>query len=273
VTGEAIALLERHERLPARAGAAAQVLKIVDDPDTSTARLSSAIGADPLFAAKLLRVANSSYYGLGGRVGTLPFAVSVVGFQTVRSLAVAAAAGLDDPGAAPAGFWRGAATTATAAELVAPMLGAAPGDAFSLGLLHTLGAALLHQHAPLPALCLPEILSPTDLATAELAAYGITHEHAGARVLGSWHVPETVCQLIARHHEPVLPDAPPLERTLHTARALTDRLLRGEAATLGTDAHIAWLTEGRLTPDDLEPLIARIAERSQGLLDGLQVSG
>ncbi|NLT55157.1 MAG: HDOD domain-containing protein [Actinomycetales bacterium] len=265
-------LLARHEDMPARASAAARVVRLADDPDTSAQQLADAISPDPVFAARLFRVANSPYYGLGGRVSSLTFAVSVVGFQTVRSLAVAAAAGLDRPDAVPTGFWEASATCATAAELVAPLLGAHPGDAFSLGLLHTLGSALLHQHAPVPSVCLPEPFDPGELLRIEHDLYGITHSDAGARVLGAWQFPHHVCELISRHHEPLLPDAPPLERSLHTARALADRILTDDPAGLGTDHSIAWISEGRLTATDLGPLLVRLQEKAQNLLEGLRPS-
>jgi HD-like signal output (HDOD) protein len=266
-------LLARHEQLPPRAAAAAAVLRLVDDPDTSAQDLARAMGTDPVFAARVLRVANSSYYGLSGKVSMLPFAVSVIGFQVVRSLAVVAAAGLDDPAGAPAGFWQAAAFTATGAELVAPLVGAVPGDAFCVGLLHILGGALLHQHQPLPALCLPEPEDAADLEAllvAEQAQYGITHDQIGARVLAAWHFPEHLCSLIARHHDLVLPDAEPLERALHSARLLTDHLIKGTPSSAAWEAQLAWLTEGRVNSGELPTLLERIVDRGTALQDGLR---
>jgi HD-like signal output (HDOD) protein len=262
-------LLARHETLPPRAAAAARVLQLADDPDTSAQDLARAMGTDPVFAARVLRVANSSYYGLSGRVATLPFAVSVVGFQAVRGLAVVAAAGLDDPAGSPDGFWRAAALAATGAELVAPIVGAESGDAFCVGLLHTIGAALLHQHQPLGRLCLPSPDDADQLLQAESGVYGISHDQLGARVLSAWHFPEHVCALIGRHHDTVLPDAAPLERALHTARLLSDLLLLDAPVDQNQLTRLVWLTEGRLSPDDLPGVLERMADRSAALLDGL----
>jgi HD-like signal output (HDOD) protein len=276
-------LLARHEQLPARKGAAVKVLSQVEDPDVSVQELARTIASDSLLAAKLLRVANSPYYGLSGRVGTLPFAVSVVGFSTVRTLAVAAAAGLDDPKATPEDFWAAGAAAATAAELVAPILGAHLGDAFTLGLLHLIGSALLHQHHPLPALCLPEDVPTAELLRVETEQYGICHHAAGARVMAAWHVPAEICGVIDRHHEPLLPDSGPLERALHIARTLAGPLLRRGAAGDGfadipeqsgpTFAALcdtlAWQSGGRITADAVPGLLVRVQERSLGLLQGL----
>ena len=262
-------LLARHEQLPPRAAAAARVLKLADDPDASAQDLARAIATDPVFAARVLRVANSSYYGLSGRVSTLPFGVSVIGFQAVRSLAVVAAAGLDDPDGAPPGFWRAAALSATGAELVAPLVGAEPGDAFCVGLLHMIGAALLHQHQALEGICLPAPDDPEQLLVDERERYGISHDQIGARVLAAWHFPEHVCSLIGRHHEAVLPHADPLDRALCVARVLGQSLLREEPPTPADVALLAWLTEGRLTEADLPGVLERMADRSAALMDGL----
>lgn len=270
MTADAAAiLLARHEQLPPRAAAASRVLQLADDPDASAQQLARAVATDPVFAARLLRVANSTYYGLSGRVSTLPFAVSVVGFQTVRSLAVVAAAGLDDPAGAPPGFWRGAALSATAAELVAPLIGADSGDAFSVGLLHMIGSALLHQHQPLTGICLPPAEDQDAALLQEQEQYGISHDQIGARVLAAWHFPEHVCALIGIHHEPVLPHAVPLERALAIARLLAEGLLTGEEPGPANLAQVSWLTDGRLGEADLPGLLERASDRSSALLEGL----
>ena len=215
-------------------------------------------------------MANSTYYGLSGRVSTLPFAVSVVGFQTVRSLAVVAAAGLDDPAGAPEGFWRVAALCASAAELVAPLVSADPGDSFAVGLLHTIGAALLHQHQALPAMCLPEGDQIEELLRHERERYGVSHDQLGGQVLSAWHFPEHICSLIARHHEQVLPDASPLTRALHAARLMADHHLSGQELSLLHASQLSWLSEGRLGEAELPAMLERMTERSAALLEGLQ---
>jgi len=187
----------------------------------------------------------------------------------VRSLAVVAAAGLDDPDGTPAGFWEAAALTATGAELVAGLVGADLGDAFCVGLLHVIGAALLHQHQPLPEICLPELDDPQRLLVAERDRYGIAHDEIGARVLAAWQFPEHVCTLISRHHEPILPDAEPLERSLHAARLLADLLITGAPPSPVSIAVLAQLTEGRLGEGDLPATLDRMRERSAALRDGL----
>jgi HD-like signal output (HDOD) protein len=265
----AAVLLARHERLTSRAGSAVRVLEQVDDPEAGAQEVARSLGTDPVLAARVLRVANSAYYGVSGRVSTLPFAVSVLGFQTVRTIAVTAAAGLDDPAAVPDGFWEGAALSATAGQLVAPLVGADEGEAFSAGLLHTLGAALLHQHESRGLLCLPEPENPAVMVAEEQEYYGITHDQAAARVLGAWHVPEPITVAIGRHHAALLPDAPPLERALQVARLLADAVLR-DAVPPVTGDLVRQVTEGAVSPEDLPVLLDRVRDRAGTLLEGLR---
>lgn len=270
MTADAAQLVSRLEAIPARAGAAVRVLQLADDPDASAADVAKVIMADPVLSLKILRVANSTYYGLSGRVGTVAFAVFVIGFQAVRSIAVVTAAGLDDQALVPAEFWRVAALCATGCELVAPELGADAGDAFSVGLLHTLGSALLHQDNPPVALCLPQPDDLESLLAAEVQRHGIGHDALAAQVLRAWHFPAHVGNVIGRHHEPMLPDAPPLERTLHVARSLAHCLLRGDDTPILPDHEVTWLSQGRITPKDVPALLERMSGRAEALAEGLQ---
>jgi len=255
--------------VPSRAGSAARVLMLTDDPETGIVDLARAIGSDPAFASKVLALANSAYFGLSGRVGSLEYAISVLGFQMIRALAVSIAAGLDKPDGVPDGFWLQAATAATAANILAPTFGAKPADAFSVGLLHTLGSALLHQQQPLPDLCLPYPDSQEELDCTEYEVYGIGHAQAGAQALAAWQFPRSICTLVARHHEPRDAHGDPLADCLHAARTLTDLALAPDQDERAASALLLTLSEGRLTHRDVAPLVTQIVDRSAGLLEGL----
>jgi HD-like signal output (HDOD) protein len=204
------------------------------------------------------------------RVGTLQYAISVVGFQTVRALTVPICVGLDGPDSVPPGFWEQAATAATAAHLVAPMLGASAPEAFCIGLLHTLGSALLHQQDTLPVLCLPSVENEDELDRLELARYGIGHAAAGAEVLTTWRFPEHLCYLILTHHDVPLPDAPPLTRALQGARLITDMCLGGRYDSVRTANSLLRLSEGELTESRVESIVAKVQLQSEALLSGLR---
>jgi putative nucleotidyltransferase with HDIG domain len=221
------ALVRELERMPAQPTAATRVLWLTSDPNSSSNDLAAAVSADPSLTSKIMRLANSAYYGVSGRVRSCAFAVTMVGFSTVRSMAATAAAGaLDEDATLPEGFWSHAASVATAAGLVAPRVGARHPEAFSLGLLHDLGSFLLHRtDTEAYAAMLAELDSESpELLLAERKTFGIDHAAAAARVLQSWSFPVDFTEALAAHHED--PDL--------TKSALSRALVGGEAL-----AHVA----------------------------------
>ena len=97
----------------AQPAAAEQVLRIVSDPMAGAAEVARVVETDPALAARVMRLANSPYYGAPRRVSSTRHAIVMLGFDTVRGLAVSAACSLLDGrvDAGPHGFWRHAITT------------------------------------------------------------------------------------------------------------------------------------------------------------------
>ena len=128
----------------AQPAAAEQVLRIVGNPMAGAADVARVVETDPALAARVMRLANSPYYGAPRRVSNTRHAIVMLGFDTVRGLAVSAACSLLDGRVemGPDGFWRHAITTACAASVIARKVGVTGADAFSAGLLHDIGAVL-----------------------------------------------------------------------------------------------------------------------------------
>ncbi len=218
-------LREELENVPSSRGAALKVVQMVDDPRVGAADVAAAVGSDPALTARILQVANSAYYGLSGRIRTTSFAVTVVGFQTVRSLAALAAAGVQRTDDLPKGFWQRSAAVATASSLLAVRAGAAGPDAFCVGMLHDLGTVLLWRREPAAHDALQRLASvERPLQQLELERYGGTHATLGADVLAAWNVPEDLCRAIGRHHDLPSASAAPLRRALQAGIVLAERL-------------------------------------------------
>jgi HD-like signal output (HDOD) protein len=214
-------LVEELEQVPSSRGAAMRVVQMVDDPKVGSAEVAGAVGIDPALTARILQVANSVYYGLSGRVRTTSFAVTVVGFQTVRSLAALAAAGVQQSDALPHGFWLHSASAASGASLLAQRAGASAPDAFCAGMLHDLGTVLLWRRDPDGHDALvAQATSERPLTALEQDAYGGTHATLCAEVLAAWHVPDDLCTAIGRHHELPSSSAAPLRKALQAGIAI-----------------------------------------------------
>src|SRR3546814_17465962 len=94
------------EAMPSHPSVPLRILWLADDPRSSSSDLAKAVELDPALTARLLRMSNSAYYSLRTPVTNVSRAITVLGFSTVRSMAAAATAGLDDGSELPAGLDR-----------------------------------------------------------------------------------------------------------------------------------------------------------------------
>ena len=79
-------IIARVGDLPAMPAVVSEVLRVTDDPATAMSEVSSIVQADPALTAKILRVSNSSYYGMKQYVGTLKLALVILGVREVRNI-------------------------------------------------------------------------------------------------------------------------------------------------------------------------------------------
>ena len=274
-------LVRELERLPARPSAAVRVLWMVDDPTSSSQDLAAAISADPALTARVMRMANASYYGLSGRVSSASFAITVLGFDTVRALAAAAAAGIGSDYPLPVSFLTRAATVAVASALTAPRVGARRPEAYSLGLLHNIGSGLLHRADPggYAAVC-NSAERGADLAEVERQRYGLDSASIGVRVLSAWRFPDEFVAALGAQTAPASEVTTPLGRALLSGLALADLSLpdspeRGLIQRTQDDvcqveqARMAALAVAEIGPDAAWALAAQVRRESAGLAAAL----
>jgi HD-like signal output (HDOD) protein len=127
---------------------AAQIISTANSDDTDARALAKILATDVALASRVMKLANSAYFGMRGRVTSLQFAVTVVGFTTVRTMATVALTNLDDESRLPEDFWDVSTSLALAAAALAPRFGERPQDALCIGLLAQMGIALLHHNDP-----------------------------------------------------------------------------------------------------------------------------
>jgi putative nucleotidyltransferase with HDIG domain len=222
-------LIAELERLPAQPSVAVRTVWVADQPTSSAKDLAAALTADPSLTARVLRLANSAYYGLSRRIADVTFAVTVVGFPTVRAMAAVHASGLFEPGehTVPDGYWEHSVATATVCSVLAPRAGVRPNQAFPLGLLHDLGTALLFRADPERFGAVhAEARDGRSLRAAEKAAYGLAHDEAAARVFSAWRFPDTFIEAVADHHAHPATLTEPHALLLVAAESVASRLVR-----------------------------------------------
>jgi putative nucleotidyltransferase with HDIG domain len=241
-----------------------RVVLETNDPTSSAARLGRLIEIDPSLTAHVMRLANSAFYGLSTRVSSAARAVAVLGFSMVRSMAAGIATGVLEPGSGglPPGFWEHSVGTAVAASLLAPRVGCSGADAFSLGLLHDVGWALLYRLRPdaYELVVNRAVAQGVPLVRAEHEEFGISHDLAAGRVFAAWKFPPEVVRAIANHHQPVsLREASPLSSLLAAAEEVAYWLPDAphhEPHRPGALAAIG------VTHDELRTLVEQTQERS-----------
>ncbi|WP_181428839.1 HDOD domain-containing protein [Modestobacter versicolor] len=136
------------DTMAAQRPVAAQIVSVANADEASAKELSRILASDVALAGRVMKLANSAFYGMRGRVTSLQFAVTVVGFATVRTMATVALTDLDDESRLPEDFWEVSTSLALAASTLAPRFAERPQDALCLGLLAQLGVALLHHNDP-----------------------------------------------------------------------------------------------------------------------------
>jgi HD-like signal output (HDOD) protein len=261
------ALMEDVQRLPAQRPALLRVVHMADDHDCSPRQLADVAATDPAFAARLLQLANSAYYGRVGRITSIGPAVGVLGAETVRGLAVTMALGLSgESGPLPDGFWDRAATAAAGSRLLAPRVGADPGDAFCVGLLHEVGEALLFRAAPEDYARLKASCTGPALAEVERAWCGVSNGELAAAALGSAGVPRPVCDAIAQHQldgDRASVTVGPLTRALRGGVLLSCAVATGDLSSL--HETLAGVLGGELDAGEVGELALRTAAQAAAL--------
>jgi len=239
------------DTMAAQRPVAAQIVSVANSDDTSAKALSRILAADVALASRVMKLANSAYFGMRGRVTSLQFAVTVVGFTTVRTMATVALTNLDDESRLPDDFWAGTTSLALAASLLAPRFGERPQDALCMGLLAQLGAALLHHNDPdgYAELCAEH---PTLVGRryAEGRRYGIYASRLTAIALEQWGFPSTMTAPLNQIDDLASDEG----ALLRAAFEVTARLTVKDYEPV----PIARFTRGQLREDDLPPILEQV---------------
>lgn len=240
--------------LPALPAAALDLLALVAQEDVDIDELCARLSVDIALTAKVLRLANSSFYGARGAVTTVDAAVSRVGLRMVKGIVTAAAvSGSVRPPQCPgfdfAAFWRRAVATATAAQMLAFSTGVESSTAFTGGLLYRIGQLVLAAQAPAAfALVLTHHAAlGGEVADIERRVLGVDHAVVGAQVAAHWRLPAVIVQALAQQ-EPALAEGavPSHGQVVAAADRLIASLASGAdpvAAGAGTAVR-AWSVAG-----------------------------
>jgi HD-like signal output (HDOD) protein len=194
----------------------ARIVRTVEDPKSTAAQLHTIISHDPALVTRILKVVNSSFYGLPGQIGSVERAIVLLGLNAVKNIAVAASLGqlfrgvkLCDGFTAKDLWTHCMAVAVTARELARQLKLPIADEAFLAGMIHDVGILVALQLWPerVRQVCeMSKKEGAADFCAIERQIHGFDHQQLGAALAEHWKFPRS-CQLVAGyHHSPTTLD-------------------------------------------------------------------
>lgn len=186
-----------------------EVLEVAENTKSTAADLENVIIRDQALSAKVLKVANSAYYGIPSTVETVSRATVLLGFQTVVGLSLTVSVYDTLWGAGSGNYldrrelWKHSLGVATAAKLLSKNPGGKEGGvAFTAGMLHDVGktifdSSMMQEYGPVIEACQKDGI---QIYQAEKAILGVTHADLGYKLARHWQLPDVLCESIRYHH-------------------------------------------------------------------------
>ncbi|MHC4401099.1 MAG: HDOD domain-containing protein [Planctomycetota bacterium] len=258
---------------------AMKVLELTDNPRVDVHALRQCIENDPALMTKVLRVVNSSLFGLSREVSGLNQALALLGIKPLKLLVLGFSLpeGLFDNVAAEmlARYWRHTLTKAVAAREMSEAFWHQPGDeAFIAGLLQDLGTLAMIQQVGAPYVqFLKKVYDERgELLEWEVTAMGFNHTMLTSRLLHHWGLPDALAEAVCSAKAQTL-DAPPgaapsLADVLQLAELLAQLLADGRAEVLD---HLLTVGQRRygLGRQHVEKLVDTLEEKVSQLANVL----
>lgn len=203
-------ILARMDKLPTLPGIAIKILEAFQKEEPDLSEIGEIISTDPSLSSEVLKIINSSFYGMPSKITSVFHAIKLLGINAVKNLALSFSlvhnfrTGVSDAFDYTV-FWKDSLIAAVATRIIAEkVLPKYSEDAFFLGLLHNIGILTLVQ-------CLPKqyslVLKDTESTDhgyqeAEDQVLGFNHMAVGEYLVKSWGLPPIFYLPIGSHHNP-----------------------------------------------------------------------
>lgn len=206
-------IIEAVNDIPALPHVVVRIMQITDDPDTTAQDIQNVLNQDQAMTARVLRLANSAYYGFARRIATITDAVVLLGFNTIRSIVMAAAVSellnkkIEGYALEEGELWRHSQACAITARFLARRCKFNQLDlSYTAGLLHDIGKVILNRYMKDAYHEVVELVSSKEMPfmQAEEQVLGCNHALIGARLAEKWNLPPQLVEAIQLHHYPDL---------------------------------------------------------------------
>ncbi|RKZ07595.1 hypothetical protein DRQ05_02855 [bacterium] len=186
-----------------------KVLASINDPKVGAKQLAEIITTDQSITSRVLKLVNSSFFGLRGKVVNIHHAVTLLGFSTIRQILLGVSICKNFKDLKGAGdfsgenFWEHSIATASLARYLAKLSSSVEPDiAYTVGLIHDIGKLLLLEHHTERFV---EALSKASresipLNEAETAIFEVDHTDVGNWLFKKWSLPNNARRAVKNHH-------------------------------------------------------------------------
>lgn len=255
-----------------------RIVELVEDPTSTAQDLHHVISNDPALCSRILKVVNSSFYGLPGQIGSINRAIVLLGLNAVKNIAISASlaklfkGGQLCPSFAAKDLWQHSVATAAACKIVADEIGlGVPDEAFLAGLIHDIGIMVELQYDRNKLIevvngvaCSRDGAPAQDMLTVEKAIFGATHQDLGRGLCEKWKFPKSFSLVTGTHHNPL--SAPPEARMLPCVVHVADRAAGALAGGFRMDLvslehHEDVLDAIQLSRDAADTLVDKLMEQ------------
>ena len=236
-----------------------RVNEIANDPNSTADDMATVITQDPALVVRMLKVANSAYYGLSNEVETISRAVAVLGTNKIRDLVLSSTAceafdGIPNDLISMQDFWHHSLYCGLLAQILSKKSNKTNSESiFIAGLLHDIGQLLMFNQMPEKSheaiLLLMEGSEELETFEAERHVFGFDHMQVGAALIKNWKLAPVLQECVEFHHEPQ-----------------KAKNFKAEVAMINIANAVAVMADfDSMNPDDEIPMIAPLSWELTGL--------
>nr|MDP2192604.1 HDOD domain-containing protein [Rhodoferax sp.] len=217
------ALLASQFELPSIPKVLALLLSELERDEPDLRKITQLVSTDPALTTRLLKLSNSGFFKLSGKINSVPEALAILGLGQVRAMAAKAASGTSFravPGINLQQFWAYSLNVAKLSRSLAGVVRQNQQAAFTCGLIHAVGELAMHIGMPEEMAALDREVPPFDVrrAQAETSSFGFCYAQVGAGFAGQWQFPPPIVEALEYQDAPFENDVfEPLAGVIHLA--------------------------------------------------------
>jgi len=203
-------ILDDVKSFPSMPAAALKLLTLLKDENTSNAQIEQILRYEPGLTANILKLTNSSFFGLPKQIGSIRQAILMIGWKKLIQIVLSScvSAIIDKPvqgyDLSPGDLWRHSIAVSVASETLVKELNLSVSEeVFTAALLHDVGKMVLGRYVKDDIAVIDgEDMQDVPFEQVERSIFGIDHAEIGANILRRWSFPPSMITAVRWHHDP-----------------------------------------------------------------------